>query len=95
VPHLTPQVKQETVRVGLVWIGRSHGMLRYFVAGNLWLFLAVVLILGREAWRTQPARYGFLGAGSLSAVSYNLVVAFCVIAAAIFFLLAYRTGRKP
>ncbi len=69
-------------------------MLRYFIAGNLWLFLAVVLLIGREPWRTAPVRYGFLGVGSLGA-SYNLVVAFCVTVAAIFFILAYRTGRKP
>jgi hypothetical protein len=70
-------------------------MLRYFVAGNLWLFLAVFLVLFREAWRTAPARYGFLGAGSLTAVRYNLIVAFCLTVAAVFLLLAWKTGPKP
>ena len=69
-------------------------MLRYFVTGNLWLLLAVVLLIGREPWRTSPVCYGFLGVGSLTAVGYNLVVAFCVIVAAVFLLLAYRTGPK-
>ena len=69
-------------------------MLRYFISGNLWLFLAIVLILGREAWRSQPARYGFLGVGSFSAAGYNLIVAFCVTVAAIFFLLTWKTGQK-
>ncbi|MHC4517740.1 MAG: hypothetical protein ACYTAS_04060 [Planctomycetota bacterium] len=70
-------------------------MLRYFIAGNLWAFLAVVLILGREGWRTQPARYGFMGIqGAFSAASYNLIVAFCVTAATIFFLLAWKTHEK-
>ena len=69
-------------------------MLRCFVTGNLWLFLAVVLLIGREPWRTAPTRYGFLGVGSLTPVGYNLVVAFCVIVAAVFLLLAYRTGPK-
>jgi hypothetical protein len=70
-------------------------MLRYFVAGNLWLLLAVVLVLGRELWRTGPALYGFAGVeGSLTAVSYNAIVAFCVTAAAIFFLLAWKTHDR-
>lgn len=69
-------------------------MLRYFVAGNLWLFLAVVLIMGRDAWRMGPARYGFLGVGSFSAAGYNLVVAFCVTVAAILFLIAWKTGQN-
>ena len=69
-------------------------MLRYFVSDNLWLFLAVVLLLGCEPWRTAPMRYGFLGTGSLTVVGYNLAVASCVIVAAVFFLLAYRTGQK-
>ena len=69
-------------------------MLRYFIAGNLWIFLGILLLVGREAWRTGPVCYGFLGAGSLSAAVYNLIVAFCVIAAAIFFLLAWKTGPK-
>ena len=69
-------------------------MLRYFIAGNLWMFLGILLLIGREAWRSGPVRYGFLGVGSLSAAVYNLVVAFCVIAAAIFFLLAWKTQPK-
>ena len=73
---------------------RSREMLRYFIAGNLWMLLGILLLVGREAWRTGPVRYGFLGVGSLSATVYNLVVAFCVIAAAIFFLLAWKTQPK-
>jgi len=69
-------------------------MLRYFIAGNLWMFSGILLLVGREAWRSGPVRYGFLGVGSLSAAVYNLVVTFCVIAAAIFFLLAWKTQPK-
>ena len=78
--------------VALNW--RSREMLRYFIAGNLWMLVSILLLIGREAWRTGPVRYGFLGVGSLSATVYNLVVAFCVIAAAIFFLLAWKTQPK-
>jgi len=70
-------------------------MLRYFIAGNVWMLLGIVLLVGREAWRTGPARYGFAGVGSLTSTTYNLIVTFCVIAAAIFFLLAWKTGPKP
>jgi hypothetical protein len=69
-------------------------MLRYFIAGNVWMFLGVLLLIGREAWRTGPVAYGFLGVGSLGSTEYNLVVAFCVITAAIFFLLAWKTEPK-
>ena len=69
-------------------------MLRYFVAGNLWAFLAVVLTLGRRAWRSGPPRYEFFGHGSLGPTSYNLIITFCVAAAAIFFLLAWKTHGK-
>jgi len=69
-------------------------MLRYFVAGNVWAFLAVALTLGRKAWRTSPTRYEFVGQGSLDPTSYNLIIAFCVTAAAIFFLLAWKTHDK-
>jgi hypothetical protein len=69
-------------------------MLRYFIAGNLWAFVAIVLTLGRRPWRTSPTRYEFLGFGSLDPTSYNLIIVFCVAAAAIFFLLAWKTEQK-
>lgn len=69
-------------------------MLRYFVAGNLWAFVAIVLTLGRRPWRVAPTRYEFLGFGSLDPTSYNLIIVFCVTAAAIFFLLAWKTEAK-
>lgn len=69
-------------------------MLRYFVAGNVWAILAVALTVGRKAWRTQPARYEFFGYGSLDPTGYNLIIAFCVTATAIFFLLAWKTHGK-
>jgi hypothetical protein len=69
-------------------------MLRYFVAGNLWAFVAIVLTLGRRPWCASPARYEFLGYGSLDPISYNLIIVFCVTAAAIFFLLAWKTQQK-
>ena len=69
-------------------------MLRYFVAGNVWAILAVVLTVGRKAWRTSPARYEIFGQGSLDPTSYNLMITFCITAAAIFFLLARKTHVK-
>lgn len=69
-------------------------MLRYFVAGNVWAILAVALTLGHRAWRTQSTRYEFLGQGSLDPTRYNLIIAFCVTAIAIFFLLAWKTYEK-
>ncbi len=69
-------------------------MLRYFVAGNVWAFAAVVLTLGRRPWDMAPAQYPCPGPGSLDPVSYNLIIVFCITAAAVFFLLAWRTESK-
>ncbi len=69
-------------------------MLRYFIAGNLWAFVAIMLTLGRRSWRNAPTRYEFLGYGSLDPTSYNLIIVACLSAAAIFFLLAWKTEPK-
>jgi hypothetical protein len=69
-------------------------MLRHFIAGNLWAFVAIVLALGRRPWRNAPTRYEFLGYGSLDPTSYNLIIVACLSAAAIFFLLAWKTEPK-
>lgn len=69
-------------------------MLRYFVAGNVWAFAAIVLTLGHRPWHMAPTQYECPGSGSLDPVSYNLIVVFCVTAAAVFFLLAWKTEPK-
>ena len=69
-------------------------MLRYFIAGNVWSVMVILLVLGRKAWRAGPTRYTFFGAGSLSPTEYNSVILFCITAAAIFFILAWRTTQE-
>jgi hypothetical protein len=46
--------------------------MRYFVAGNVWLFIALATFLLRETERTGPHRVSFLGVGTwLSPGAYN------------------------
>ena len=46
-------------------------MLRYFVAANFWLLIALTIFVGRTHERSGPQRYSFFGAGAwLSPVEY-------------------------
>ena len=50
----------------------------YFVAGNLWLLIALVLLLGRKAERFQPTFYSFFGTRSwLSPFAYGFLIVAC------------------
>lgn len=55
---------------------KDTAVLRYFVAGNLWLLAAVVLFIGRTFERSQPTRYSIFGAGRLlSPTEYGWMIA--------------------
>src|SRR6056297_2030279 len=43
---------------------KENGMLRHFIAGNFWLFVALALWIGKETVRTQPLRVAFFGEGN-------------------------------
>lgn len=38
--------------------------MRYFIAGNAWLFVTLAIILGRHVERTGPTRVSFFGVGT-------------------------------
>jgi len=38
--------------------------MRHFVAGNLWMFVAMALAVGRRLERGAPTRYSFMGLGN-------------------------------
>ncbi len=49
---------------------------RYFIAGNIWLVLALVLLIGRNVARTSPTMYSYFKVGAwLYPAKYNLLVA--------------------
>ncbi len=68
-------------------------MARYFVTGNLWLMLAVLMVLGRGIERTQPTIVSFFGSGWLYPSTYAFLVGLCGLAASICFVLAWKTRR--
>lgn len=69
-------------------------MTRFFVMGNVWLMLALLMVLGNHTERDQPTMVAFFGLGAwLYPGTYNLLVALCVAAAVACFALAWKTRR--
>jgi len=75
--------------------------MRYFIAGNLWLFLSLVLFLGRHTEKVRipgiprTMRVSFLGFGfSFSPSGYTMILILCLIVAGVLFFLSWRTTRR-
>ena len=67
--------------------------MRYFVAGNFWLFVSLLLFVGKTYERSSPTRYSFLGVGHwFTPLGYNLLVALTFLIAVCFLIGA---GRRP
>lgn len=70
-------------------------MLRYFIAGNVWLIVALIVFLGRSHARSQPTLYCFFGVGRwMYPSSYSLVMLLCVGLGVAFLILAVRSARR-
>jgi hypothetical protein len=72
-------------------------MLRYFVAGHVWLFFLLALLFGSGYARTAPSRYHVLGVGFIDPTRFNLLVLF-TLAATVYFTRAWwktRDDMKP
>lgn len=62
--------------------------MRYFVAGNFWLFVALALLVGKTYERSAPLRYSFFGLGHwFTPFGYHLLIALIFLLA-----LAYLAG---
>lgn len=60
----------------------------YFAAGNLWLLVSLLLVVGRTWERSQPTMYSFFGVGGwYYPETYNVWVGLCLFAAAVCLLL--------
>jgi len=65
--------------------------MRYFVAGNLWLLVSLVLILGKKVERGDPTMYSFFGVGGWHYPgSYWLMVLACAGLGVAFLIIARR-----
>lgn len=71
-------------------------MIAYFVAGNFWLFVTLLLIVGRENMRSQPDMVAWFGMGNwFYPGTYGFLV-FVVLLISVFFFICYkRTIPKP
>lgn len=71
-------------------------MTRYFIAGNAWLFAAVMLYIGKCSERAAPDRYSVFGTGRWFSPSEYTALNLCVLAIAIgFFVIAAKTRITP
>jgi len=68
--------------------------LRYFVAGHFWLFVGMVLFVGKKGERYSPEYDSFAGYGWMEPSTYNLVILASLAVAAACFVLARRAGSE-
>ncbi len=67
----------------------------YYVMGNVWLIIALILLVGRSPARESPTMYSFFGMGGWRYPGdYNLMIAVGVLAAVVQFILTVKAGRK-
>lgn len=70
-------------------------MTRYFIAANIWLVVAVAVILGRTTERTDPTMYSvFHGGQWFYPGSYTLIVLALIAISVFFFVLTWKTRTK-
>ena len=68
--------------------------MRYFVAGNGWLFLGFLLVVGKTFERSQPLRYSFFGAGHwFTPLGYHLLLTLVLLLALTYFWIYFKTQR--
>jgi hypothetical protein len=69
--------------------------MRYFVAGNIWLFASLAVFLLRQTERTSPHRVSLLGIGTwFSPGAYNVVALLILLIACVFFLVGWKQDRR-
>ena len=69
-------------------------MARYFIFGNLWLLVALVLFLGCKFARNDPYMVSFTEYGDcMYPATYNTLIALAVCAAIVCFVLASVTRK--
>jgi len=70
-------------------------MLRYFVAGNLWMLVALIMYVGRTAERTGPPRYCLFGVGQwFQTHEYWAIVALPIAVSLLYFIMYSYSANK-
>lgn len=69
--------------------------MRFFIAGNIWLFISLAVFLLRQTERTGPHRVSFLGIGTwFSPAGYNTVALVVFLIGCVFLLIGCRQSRR-
>jgi hypothetical protein len=70
-------------------------MTRYFIAGNIWLAIALLLFVGKRFERNEPVQFSFFGAGRwFSEGEYAALVYGTFTVSVVFFVLSAITRPK-
>jgi hypothetical protein len=69
--------------------------MRYFIAGNIWLFTALAIFLLKHAQRYNPTRVSFLEEGKwFTPIEYNSINIIVLLIGLIFFELSRRSDKN-
>ena len=72
-------------------------MTRYFIAANIWLVFALIVVLGETPATLDlhgPAMSSFFGRGQTYSSTYTLIEVIMFAASALFFILTWLTRKK-
>jgi hypothetical protein len=70
-------------------------MLRYFVAGNLWLIVALVMYIGRVTEHSDPVGMSLFGIGqAFQPHEYWAVIAMPTAASLLYFVMYAASGKN-
>ena len=70
-------------------------MLRYFIAANLWLFLAALVFVGKTTMRHEPVLYAVFGVGQwFYGSTYSLLIIVPAVHAIIYYVLWLKTSKR-
>ncbi len=69
--------------------------MRYFVAGNIWLFISLVIAVGPRVERSAPTRVSLWGIGGwFSPPEYTALWVIALLAGIVFLFMGFKDKKK-
>jgi hypothetical protein len=68
--------------------------MRYFIAGNLWLLVALILLVGRTYERSSPLRYSFMHLAWFEPTTYTALIVVTAVLGVVFLVLSWRGSYR-